>query len=199
LETYNNFEGGSSATLGFDYELEHSSDRNLKISAGQIINQKNNKNMPSSSSLDRKVSDFVGNSTLNINEKINLNYNFALDENYKDLNYNEVGAGFLANQFKLDVNYLEEKEHIGNQEYLKTKIEIGKADNGIFSASTKRNLITNSAEYYNLSYEYLNDCLRAGLVYRREFYNDSELEPEESLMFKITLTPIGSINSPSFK
>ena len=34
----------------------------------------------------------------------------------------------------------------------------------------------------------MNDCLRAGLVYRREFYNDSETEPENSLMFKITLT-----------
>ena len=53
-------------------------------------------------------------------------------------------------------------------------------------------------QFYNLSYEYLNDCLRAGLVYRREFYNDSELEPENSLMFKITLTPFGSINSPTF-
>ena len=59
-------------------------------------------------------------------------------------------------------------------------------------------MITNSSEFYNLSYEYLNDCLRAGLVYRREFYTDSELEPENSLMFKITLTPFGSINSPSF-
>ena len=54
----------------------------------------------------------------------------------------------------------------------------------------KRNLVTDSAEFYNLSYEYLNDCLRAGLVYRREFYNDSELEPENSLMFKITLYSI---------
>ena len=44
----------------------------------------------------------------------------------------------------------------------------------------------------------MNDCLRAGLVYRREFYNDSELEPENSLMFKITLVPFGNINSPSF-
>ena len=49
-----------------------------------------------------------------------------------------------------------------------------------------------------MSYEYLNDCLRAGLVYRREFYKDSELEPENSLMFKITLTPFGNLNSPSF-
>ena len=61
---------------------------------------------------------------------------------------------------------------------------------------TKRNLITNSSEFYDLSYEYINDCLRAGLVYRREFYNDSELEPENSLMFKITLSNFGNLNSP---
>ena len=66
------------------------------------------------------------------------------------------------------------------------------------SFKTKRNLISNSSEYYDLSYEYLNDCLRAGLVYRREFYSDSEIEPENSLMFKITLTPFGDIRSPSF-
>ena len=51
----------------------------------------------------------------------------------------------------------------------------------------------------NLDFQlYLNDCLRAGLVYRREFYNDSELEPENSLMFKITLIPFGNLNSPTF-
>ena len=58
-----------------------------------------------------------------------------------------------------------------------------------------KNLITNSSEFYNLSYEYMNDCLRAGLVFRREFYNDSEIEAENSLMFKITLVPFGNINS----
>ena len=66
---------------------------------------------------------------------------------------------------------------------------------GLFSFETKRNLVTDSSEFYNLSYEYINDCLRAGLVYRREFYNDSELEPENSLMFKITLSPFGRVSS----
>ena len=64
--------------------------------------------------------------------------------------------------------------------------------------SNKRDLIKNSSEYYDLSYEYINDCLRAGLVYRREFYNDSEIEPENSLMFTITLNSFGSITSPTF-
>ena len=67
----------------------------------------------------------------------------------------------------------------------------------MFAFETKRNLVTNSAEFYDLSYEYINDCLRAGLVYRREFYNDSELEPENSLMFKVTLSTFGNVNSPN--
>ena len=101
------------------------------------------------------------------------------------------------NPLKIDFNYLEENKHIGDQEYFKTKLDFANSNNGLFSFETKRNLVTDSSEFYNLSYEYLNDCLRAGLVYRREFYTDSELEPENSLMFKITLVPFGNINSPS--
>ena len=197
LDSYDNFEGGTSATIGFDYKIKKSSNE-FNFSAGQIINEKENKHMPSSSSLDEKLSDIVGQSTLKLNNNFELNYDFALDQNYNDLNYNEIGTKINLSPIKFDISYLQEKKHIGDQEYFKSDIEIMKGENGLFAFSTKRNLITNSAEYYDLSYEYLNDCLRAGLVYRREFYNDSELEPENSLMFKITLTPFGNINTPSF-
>ena len=79
---------------------------------------------------------------------------------------------------------------------MKSKIDYILNNDTNLSYEFKRNLITDSSEFYNLSYEYFNDCLRAGLVYRREFYNDSEIEAENSLMFKITLTPFGNINSP---
>ena len=154
--------------------------------------------MASMTSLDEKLSDLVGTSEYQISENIQLNYNFSLDQSYKQLNYNEFGTTLDLNPVKIDFNYLKESEHIGDQEYFKTKFDFEKNNNGLLSFETKRNLVTNSSEFYNLSYEYLNDCLRAGLVYRREFYNDSELEPENSLMFKITLTPFGNINSPSF-
>ncbi len=197
LNTNKNFESGLSTTLGFDYELEEST-RKLDFSIAQIINEKENKDMPSSSSLDQRFSDVIGHSNVELNDNIKLSYNFALDQNYQQLNYNELGASLDFSPIKFDFNYLQEKEHIGTQEYFKGKVGFAPNKYGLFSAETKRNLITNSAEYYNLSYEYTNDCLRAGLVYRREFYNDSELEPEDSLMFKITLTPFGDINSPSF-
>ena len=132
------------------------------------------------------------------NDKFSLNYNFALDQNYEDLNYNEIGLNMNFGLMNIDFDYLKESNHIGNSDYFKTKLNLNNNKNGLFAFETKRNLVTNSSEYYNLSYEYINDCLRAGLVYRREFYNDSELEPENSLLFKITLSPFGNIISPSF-
>ena len=50
--------------------------------------------MPSKTSLDEKLSDLVGAANLKINENINLNYNFSVDQNYSDLNYNEVEVIF---------------------------------------------------------------------------------------------------------
>jgi len=186
-----------SASVGLDYTIDTSA-KEFNFSLGQIINEKENKKMPSVTSLDEKLSDLVGSSSLKINDKIKLDYNFSLDQNYKDLNYNEIGSSINLNPINFDFSYLQEKKHIGDKEYFKAKVDINKSNNGLFSLETKRNLITNSSEYYNLSYEYLNDCLRAGLVFRREFYNDSELEPENSLMFKITLVPFSNIKSPSF-
>ena len=197
LNSYNNFESGLSASLGFDYNLENNN-KKLDFSIGQVINDSENEKLPSTSSLDQRFSDVIGSSNLKIGENLDLNYNFALDQNYKKLNYNEVGAKIKNDNIKFNISYLQEKEHIGDQEYIKTDFELVNGRYGLLSAGTKRNLITNSAEYYNLSYEYINDCLRAGIVYRREFYNDSEIESENSLMFKITLTPFGDITSPSF-
>ena len=164
----------------------------------QIINEKNNNKMPSKTSLDSKLSDLVGSVNYNLSNKFTLNYDFSIDHNYNDFNYNEIGASLDLDPIKINFDYLEENKHIGDKQYFKTKINFENNKNSMFSIENKRNLITDSSEFYNLSYEYFNDCLRAGVVYRREFYTDSELEPENSLMFKITLTPFGNITSPSF-
>ncbi len=197
LDNINNFETGLSSTVGFDYKIKKN-DKHFDFSLAQVINEKENKKMASKTSLDEKISDLFGFAKYEITDKISLNYNFSVDQNYSDFNYNEIGTTFNLNPIEVDLNYLQERKHYGDQEYFKTKINLANRNRGILSFETKRNLLTNSSEFYNLSYEYLNDCLRAGLVYRREFYTDSELEPENSLMFKITLTPFGSISSPSF-
>ena len=154
--------------------------------------------MADKTSMNEKLSDLVGTTNYNFNKNVNLKYDFSVDQNYKDINYSEISTSILFDSLNLNFGYLNENKHIGDQKYLTTKMNLRNKEDGLFSFEQKRNLITNSSEFYNLSYEYINDCLRAGLVYRREFYNDSELEPENSLMFKITLVPFGKIDTPGF-
>ena len=117
-----------------------------------------------------------------------------MDQNYNSLNYNEIETNFNYDKFNVDFGYLEEKINIlVIKSTLKLKLIFSKSENSILSFSNKRDLVTDLTDFYNLSYEYFNDCLRAGLVYRREFYKDSEIEPENSLMFKITLTPLETL------
>ena len=47
-----------------------------------------------------------------------------------------------------------------------------------------------------MSYNYINDCLKAGIAYRREFYTDRDVEPTNTLMFTISIIPFAQINSP---
>ena len=152
--------------------------------------------MNSKTSLDEKLSDLVFASNYKLNDSIKFSYSGAIDQNYSDINYSNIGSSINLNAMKIDFNYLEENKHIGDKKYFKTKLSYTR-EKAELSFETKKDLITNSSEFYNLSYEYINDCLRAGLVYRREFYKDSELEPEDTLMFKITLVPFGNINTPS--
>jgi LPS-assembly protein len=196
-------EPGLSTSIGFEYKKNKINNSNLigdeifSYSVGQVISAKENMDIPSSTSMEQRFSDVVGEAKYNINNKVSLNYNFSLDQNYKDFNYNEIGADFIFDKAKFNLDYLQEKNHIGNQEFVQTGIDFSINNSSEISVNTKRNLLTNSAEFYNLSYSYINDCLKAGIAYRREFYTDRDVEPANTLMFTISIIPFAQINSPS--
>ena len=196
-------ETGLSATLGFDLEKNKlNADGTVgankySFSAGQVISEKENRDLPGSS-LGQRFSDVVGSSKYRFNEKIDTSYNFAIDQNYEDFNMNEIGLNYKDLNTTFNVSYLEEKEDLGNQEYIKTSVGLGLNEFNKISFSSKRNLLTSSAEFYNISYEYINDCLKAGIGFRREFYTDRDVEPENSLQFRISIVPFADISSPTF-
>ena len=196
-------ESGLSSSLGFEYKKNKLSDKNqvgdeiFSISAGQVISNKENMDIPSSTSLDQQFSDVVGEAKYNISNKMNLNYNFSIDQGYKNFNYNEIGTDFIFDKVKFNLNYLQEKNHIGEQEFVQTGLDLRLNNSSQLTFDTKRNLLTSSAEFYNLSYNYINDCLKAGIAYRREFYTDRDVEPANSVMFTISIVPFAEISSPN--
>ena len=203
LNDLTTIESGLSLSYGFDFKGYTSTKENVfnkerySFSIGQVINEKSNSDLPSSMSLNQQFSDVVGESSIYLSDNSNIKYKFALDQNLEETHYNEVDASFLLNDLKFNLGYLQEKNHIGNQEYIISSVNYDITNNNKLTFDTKRNILNNSTSYYNLSYEYMYDCLKAGLVYRREFYEDNDLEPKESLMFQISLVPFAEFSTPT--
>ena len=194
-------ESGLSSVLGFDFivnkkDKDGSEKEKLSISMGQIFNAEKNEDMPSKSSMDQIMSDVVGEINYNFSKIGSIAYKFSLDHNYNDLNYNEVSTSLNFGKVGFNLDYLEEGNHIGNEHYVSAGVDLNFNDNNKLSFGTKRNYKTNSTELYNISYQYQIDCLAAGLVYRREFYEDSDVQQKNTLMFTISFVPLTRINAP---
>ena len=63
-------------------------------------------------------------------------------------------------------------------------------DENYLTFNTRRNRKIDLTEYYNLIYEYKNDCLIAGIKYNKSYYEDRDLKPSENLLFTISLVPL---------
>jgi len=198
-------EDGLSAILGFDYKTnEKKQDGSLReklsVSLGQVFNYKENSDIPSKTSLDQKMSDVVGEINYNFSKIGTIDYKFSLDHNLNTLNYNEISTSLNFGKIDFNLDYLEERNHVGTEHYVNSGITLNLNEKSKFGFSTKKNFKTDSTELYDISYQYSIDCLKAGLVYRREFYEDvdNDIEPKNSLMFTITFVPFGGVKTPSF-
>ena len=202
LNKTSEIEDGISAILGFDFKYnqknaDNTESEKLSLSLGQVFSDKDNSDMPSKSSLDQQSSDIVGEFKYNFKNFGKIDYKFSVDHNLNDLNYNEVSTSLNFNKIKFNLDYLEEQNHIGKEHYVSSGVSLNFTQNNSLSFGTKKNFKTESTEFYNASYQYNMDCLTAGLLYRREFYEDSDVEQKDSFMFTIKFIPFGGVKTPS--
>ena len=85
-----------------------------------------------------------------------------------------------------------ERSSFKNDAFVSTENIIKLNEENYLSFNTRRNREINLTEYYDLIYEYKNDCLVAGIKYNKTYYEDRDLRPSENLLFTITLSPLTS-------
>ena len=191
-------EGGQSLTVGFDYELSKiNKQKILSYSMGQIFRDKDDEKLPEKSQMQGKSSDIVGKLNLTPNENFELSYNFSADNNLKTANYNFLEAKININNFVTSFDFLEENNEIGSDSYFSRDIGYNFDQNNMIKYTTRRNRKTDMTEFYNLIYEYKNDCLVAAIEYNKNYYEDRDIKPSEDIFFSLTITPFTSINSPN--
>lgn len=189
-------EGGQSITMGTEYSLINKNNkRNISASLATVYRDKENKNLPLNSTLGKKNSDIFGNIEFNNDGFIDFDYGFALDNNLKTINYNQIKSTLSFYKFVSEFDFLE-KKGINSESYIANETKFTLNESSSIGFRTRRNKEKNLTEYYNLLYEYQNDCLIAGIEYTKDYYSDGSLKPEELLFFSVTIMPFGTINSP---
>ena len=192
-------EGGQSLTLGFDYDLK-TRDNNefLGFRLGQIFRDTDDTRLPIKSKMQNKSSDIVGNFNFKPNNNFKINYDFSFDNNLETTNFSKIETEMKINNFITSFDFLEENNDIGSDSYLLSDVSYIFDKNNSISYNTRRNRKIDLTEYYNLIYEYKNDCLIAGIEYKKEYYQDRDLKPSEQIFFSLTFTPFTSISTPGF-
>jgi len=198
LSMDNSFEAGESVTLGFNYQKEKINIKNeiseieefLDIKLATVLRLNEENNLPINSTLNNKNSNIFGLINLVPNENISFNYNFSLTDDLKTFEYNSLTTKLNINNFSTQFNYLEERGVIGRQNVIENITAYNFDNENSISFNTRRNRKLNLTEYYDLVYEYKNDCLIAGIKYKKNYYNDDDIKPTEDLFFSITIIPL---------
>ena len=85
---------------------------------------------------------------------------------------------------------------VGKNSFLSNKTTYNFDNSNTISLETRENKKTELTEFYNLIYQYRNDCLIAAIEYSKDFYSDRDLKPSENIFLKLTIVPFGQTSSP---
>ena len=190
------YESGKSLTFGIDYKKENKEDidKYLEIKFATVLRDTEEDKIPGSSSLNRTSSNLFGSIENNFSEFFSLNYDFSLDNDFNKFEHNSIDAEFSINNFVTTFTFLEKSGEIGDVNTIENSTKVNFDDQNSLIFKTRRNRKISLTEYYDLVYEYQNDCLTAGVKYRKTYYQDRDLKPKEDLFFTITLFPLTSLD-----
>ena len=188
-------ETGQNLTLGFDYKKEKINKINkyFEFKLATVLRTKINENIPSNSTLNKRHSNYFGEITNNFNDNINVNYQFSVNNNLDQIQYNSFGTTIRKNNFVTTFNYIEENGSIGSSNILENLTTYNFDDKNFITFQTRKNREINLTEYYDLIYEYKNDCLTASIKYNKTYYEDRDLQPTEDFMLSIKLIPLTAV------
>jgi len=197
LSLGDSFEGGESLTLGVDFKKERVKELDkvteieeyFDFKLATVFRLNNEKYIPINSTINKKSSNIFGLLNYKPNQNINLNYNFSLTDDFDTLEYSSIGAEFEFKNFSTRFDYIEEAGILGSTNLVANTTKYSLNEYNSLAFETRRNREIGLTEYYDLVYEYKNDCLIAGIKYRKDYYRDGDIIPKEELFFSITIVP----------
>ena len=203
------YEKGKSLTLGLNYRKEplennlgkdfnndgeiseiEKVEKFFEIKLAGVLRDVEEDKISSSTTLNRTASNLFGSITNKMSDKVQLDYNFAIDNDLSTFENNQIGLKFSLNNLITNFSFSESNGEMGDSNSISNSTLLKIDDNNYLTFETRRDRKLSLTEYYDLVYEYKNDCLTAGFKYRKTYYSDRDAKPTEDLLLTLTLFPL---------
>jgi len=150
--------------------------------------------------VEEHFSDIVGRVDIRPNPYFDVMYRFSLDHNrLQDIRRNEINfrLGPPALQFSGAYTYVKKTQEFPKREELKVEVRTRTTDHWTLFASTHRNLAEHLALRHQVGMRYEDECFLFELTGTRSFFEDEDIEPSDSLLFRIKFKHLGEAGGPS--
>ena len=104
-------------SLGFDFKINNTNENNeikneqFKFSLGQVISAEENRDMPSKSTLNEKMSDIIGETAIRLSDNAKIKNNFLFDQNLEKFNRNQIALDILYPKTNFNISFLEKSTY----------------------------------------------------------------------------------------
>ena len=145
--------GGESLTAGFEYSSKNKKNENFySLSLANILRLDENPDLPKIYGIANKRSDIIGNFNFAPSKFFDFNYQFSLDKNLSNSNYNLIKTDININNFITSFEFLEEDNYLSQDSYLSNTTKFIFDKNKSLSFGASKNLNKNITNYYNIIY-----------------------------------------------
>ena len=204
----NSYEGGESLTIGVDYKKEkvntilatpHMNEMmeiedffDFKLATVFRLDEEDN--IPTNSTLNKKTSNIFGQVRYYPADLLKLDYDFSLKNDLDTMEYNSLSALFELKKFTTNFNFTESRGVLGDSNVIGNTTTFNFSGDSSLTFKTRRNRDIDLTEFYDLVYEYDNDCLIASVEYKKQYYAGNNIVPLEELFFSITIIPLSTFS-----
>ncbi len=152
---------------------------------------------PVGSGLEDDLSDIVGRFSLDAGKLARILYRFRLDGEDITADRNELEADIGTDDLRLSGNYLFIRGQptpggVADREEVSLRLAARIAGNMRLVGSTRRDIAAKRALRHRVEVGYEDDCFAVTLSFTRDFTEDRDIRPTDSVSLRINLRTLGS-------
>ncbi|NQU56226.1 MAG: LPS-assembly protein LptD [Rhodospirillales bacterium] len=190
-------EGGPRINYGFKWGVFGKGGGSTSMLLGQSYRYRTDDSFAAGSGLEDNFSDIVGRVHVSPSSMLDVYFRTRINKTNLEARRNEINLGAGIQALRLNTNYVyfdhQEGSEFAGREEISGSLSSQFTKTWRSSISATRDLAENDLRTMALNLTYEDECLLFSTALNRTFFQNQELHPEDSIIFRIMFKTLGEV------